>query len=158
MTGIGAGKSWIDAAVGPNADVTIVWTGDNPYRGWENEFWNRSIRHVYHLGPEPLLAATSEELLTVQEATGLYRDPTGSPVHVQYVLTDPTAQIVGKPVADPNGKIITHVLTRDLGSRRLRSFRVFFFSLILTIVSVIALHYRDKKVMASLGKLKAKAA
>ena len=64
----------------------------------------------------------------------------------------------GKPIADPNGKIITHVLTRDLGSRRLRSFRVFFFSLILTIVSVVALHYRDKKVMASLGKLKAKAA
>lgn len=63
-----------------------------------------------------------------------------------------------KPVADPNGKVITHVLTRDLGTRRLRSFRVFFFSLILTIVSVIALHYRDKKVMTSLGKIKAKAA
>src|SRR6185437_3747299 len=41
-TGITAGKSWIDAAVGRNADVTIVWSGENPYRGWENEFWNRS--------------------------------------------------------------------------------------------------------------------
>ncbi len=69
-----------------------------------------------------------------------------------------TVTKAGKPVVDPKGKIIAHVLSRDLGSLRLRSFRVFFFSLILTIVSVVALHYRDKKVMASLGKLKAKAA
>ena len=39
---------------GENADVTIVWSGDNPYRGWENEFWNRSIRHAYDLGPDAL--------------------------------------------------------------------------------------------------------
>jgi hypothetical protein len=64
----------------------------------------------------------------------------------------------GKPVADPKGKIISHVLTRDLGTLRLRSFRVFFFSLILTIISLFALHFRDKKVMASLGQLKAKTA
>ena len=25
-------------------------SGNNPYRGWENEFWNRSVRHVYDLG------------------------------------------------------------------------------------------------------------
>jgi hypothetical protein len=64
----------------------------------------------------------------------------------------------GKPVANPQGKVISHVLTRDLGTLRLRSFRVFFFSLILTIISVFALHFRDKKVMASLGQLKAKTA
>jgi hypothetical protein len=62
----------------------------------------------------------------------------------------------GKSVADPKGKVISHVLTRDLGTLRLRSFRVFFFSLILTLISVFALHFRDKKVMASLGQLKAK--
>jgi hypothetical protein len=64
----------------------------------------------------------------------------------------------GKAVPDPKGQIVTHVLVRDLGSVRLRSFRVFFFSLILTIVSVIALHYRDKKVMAAMGGLRAKVA
>jgi hypothetical protein len=64
----------------------------------------------------------------------------------------------GKPVADPNGQIVTHVLVRDLGSVRLRSFRVFVFSLILTIISVVALHYRDKKVMAAMGGLRAKVA
>ncbi len=64
----------------------------------------------------------------------------------------------GKPVVNPEGKVITHVLTRDLGSRRLRSFRVFVFSLVLTVISVFALHFRDKKVMASLGQLKPKTA
>jgi hypothetical protein len=53
-TGITAPRAWIDRAVGRNADVTLVYTGDNPYRGWENEFWNRSVRHVYDLGaPAP---------------------------------------------------------------------------------------------------------
>ena len=31
--GIGAGKSWIDRAVGPNADVAVLWSGGNRYGG-----------------------------------------------------------------------------------------------------------------------------
>jgi Dolichyl-phosphate-mannose-protein mannosyltransferase len=99
-TGIGAGKSWIDAAVGRNADVTIVWTGDNPYRGWENEFWNRSVKHAYDLTPpDTLLAGPTEPHLTVEASTGLLRDPAGKTVHAQYVLAEPTAQISGTRVA-----------------------------------------------------------
>ena len=45
--------------VGRNADVTIVWTGNNPYRGWENEFWNRSIKRAYDLGPDTLIAGAT---------------------------------------------------------------------------------------------------
>jgi hypothetical protein len=78
-------------------------------------------------------------------------DDAGKPVLARVVKN-------GKSVADPNGKVVTHVLTRDLGSLRLRSFRVFVFSLILTIISVFALHFRDKKVMTSMGQLKPKAA
>ncbi len=63
----------------------------------------------------------------------------------------------GKPVADPKGQIVTHGLVRNLGSLRLRSFRVFFFSLILTIISVVALHFRDKKVMAAMAGAGARA-
>jgi xylulokinase len=33
----------------PAASV-VVWSGDNPFRIWENEFWNRSLRRVYDLG------------------------------------------------------------------------------------------------------------
>jgi hypothetical protein len=99
-TGISAGKSWIDAAVGPNADVTIVWTGDNPYRGWENEFWNRSVKRAYDLTPpDALVAGPSEPNLTVQASTGLLRDPAGKNVHVQYVLAEPTARISGTRIA-----------------------------------------------------------
>jgi hypothetical protein len=103
-TGITAPKSWIDAAVGRNADVTIVWTGNNPYRGWENEFWNRSVKHAYDLGPDSLLAGSTEPHLTVQSKTGLLRDPQGKPVRAQYVLADPSAQISGTRVAADEGR------------------------------------------------------
>ena len=79
--------------------MTIVWTGNNPYRGWENEFWNRSVKHAYDLGPDALIAGPTEPHLTVQASTGLLRDPTGKPVHAQYVLADPSAQILGTRVA-----------------------------------------------------------
>ena len=64
----------------------------------------------------------------------------------------------GKSVADPKGKIVTYVLTRDLGTLRLRSFRVFVFSLILTIISLFALHFRDRRVMEAMGSARAKLA
>jgi glycosyltransferase involved in cell wall biosynthesis len=104
-TGIGnVPKSWIDQAVGRDADVTIVWTGENPYRGWENEFWNRSIRHAYDLGPNALLEGASEPRLTVRPSTGLLVDPAGHPVHAQYVLADPAAQLLGTRVAADEDK------------------------------------------------------
>jgi hypothetical protein len=103
-TGISADRSWIDNAVGPDADVTLVWTGENPYRGWENEFWNRSVRRVYDLGADTLLAGGREPRLTVQESTGILRDPSGRPLRAQYVLADSTAQILGTLVAADDGR------------------------------------------------------
>jgi hypothetical protein len=100
-TGIGAPRGWVDQAVGRDADVTLVYTGDNPYRGWENEFWNRSIRRVYHLGSGTTLAGDTEPAL-VQDANGVFLSQ-GKPVRVQYVLTDPTVQVVGTLVVnDPD--------------------------------------------------------
>jgi glycosyltransferase involved in cell wall biosynthesis len=99
-TGISEPRSWVDKAVGPGADVTLVWTGDNPYRGWENEFWNRSVRRVFDAGSSTLLAGASEPRLTVQKSTGVFLDPSGQPVHVRYVLADPTLVIVGQKIAE----------------------------------------------------------
>ncbi len=99
-TGIYAPRAWVDNAVGRNSDVTLVFTGDNPYRGWENEFWNRSIRRVYDLGAPSLISGQSEPHVTVRPATGVLQDPEAKPVHVQYVLADPAAQIVGVKVAE----------------------------------------------------------
>lgn len=95
----------------------------------------------------------SQEILKKQKVVDgvkQYADD-GKPV-MTAVLKD------GKSVVNPKGKVVTHVLIRDLGTRRLRSFRVFLFSTILTLISVIALHYRDKRVMAAMGAVKAKAA
>jgi glycosyltransferase involved in cell wall biosynthesis len=99
-TGIAAPRAWVDRAVGRDADVTLVYTGDNPYRGWENEFWNRSVRRVYDLGALPLIAGPAEQSLTVRASSGLLVDPEAQPVRVQYVLADPSAQIVGTRVAE----------------------------------------------------------
>jgi hypothetical protein len=107
-TGINEPRAWVDSAVGRNADVTLVYSGNNPYRGWENEFWNQSVRRVYDLGETAsLIAGPSEPGLTVQQKTGLLLDPAAKPVHVQYVLADPTEQIVGKVVGQDAGKQMT---------------------------------------------------
>jgi glycosyltransferase involved in cell wall biosynthesis len=109
LTGIGAERGWIDKAVGRNADVTLVYSGDNPYRGWENEFWNRSIRHVYDFGAGPLVGVAGEQPLTVQPATGLMLDAAGKPVHVRYVLADLALQLGGARVAiDPGRRMAVY--------------------------------------------------
>ena len=102
--GISAGKSWIDAAVGRDADVTVVWSGDNPYRGWENEFWNRSIRRVYDIGATTLMFRAAEPLVTRRAATGALVLPDGKQLRAQYVLAEPGTQIVGKRVAADDGR------------------------------------------------------
>jgi len=104
LTGIGEPRSWVDRAVPADADVTLVHTGDNPYRGWENEFWNRSVRRVYDYAAPPLMAGVGEEQLTVEHATGRFLDPAGRPVRVQYVLADRNLQIAGTRVAVDAGR------------------------------------------------------
>jgi glycosyltransferase involved in cell wall biosynthesis/4-amino-4-deoxy-L-arabinose transferase-like glycosyltransferase len=106
-TGITAERGWIDHKVGRNADVTLVWTGENPYRGWENEFWNRSLRHVYDLGASPLLAAGREPRLTIQQSTGILLDPSHNPLRAEYVLADSTTEIVGTAIAADEGRKMT---------------------------------------------------
>jgi glycosyltransferase involved in cell wall biosynthesis/4-amino-4-deoxy-L-arabinose transferase-like glycosyltransferase len=106
-TGVTADRGWIDRAVGRNANVTLVWTGENPYRGWENEFWNRSVRRVYDLGATPLIAGAGETRLTVQQSTGKLLDTNGRPVRADYVLADTTAQIAGTAIAADEGRQMT---------------------------------------------------
>jgi hypothetical protein len=99
-TGIGAtSASWIDDAVGRDADVTLVWTGDNPYRGWENEFWNRSVRRAYDVGAPPLVGGADELSLVADPKSGRLTLPGGEPVRVAYVLAPGDLQIVGERVA-----------------------------------------------------------
>jgi hypothetical protein len=55
-----------------------------------------------------------------------------------------------KPIIDTSKPIYNVVMYRDLGDKRLPSFKVFIASLILMLVSVRSLHKRDKVVMAAL--------
>src|SRR5204862_3810929 len=89
-TGIGAERGWVDRAIGRDADVTLVYSGDNPYRGWENEFWNRSVRRVYDFGAPKLVSGAGESGLPVLQASGRLLDAGGDPVDVRYVHAGPS--------------------------------------------------------------------
>ena len=44
-----AHPDWVDRAVGRDAKVTLIWSGNtDKYSVWENEFFNRSVRHFYY--------------------------------------------------------------------------------------------------------------
>jgi hypothetical protein len=96
----------------------VIWSGDNPFRIWENEFWNRSLRRVYDLGT-PLPGGMPETPLSINKANKTLVDPDGQPVRARYVLADGTAQIDGTPVAADVGRNL--VLYRVTGPVRTAS-------------------------------------
>jgi glycosyltransferase involved in cell wall biosynthesis/4-amino-4-deoxy-L-arabinose transferase-like glycosyltransferase len=102
---------WIDRAVGTNANVAAIWSGNNEFRIWENEFWNRSLRRVYDLGA-PLPGAMPETKLHLDKATGVLLQPDGSPLRVPYVLADRDVQIDGSQIAaDAGGNMVLYRVT-----------------------------------------------
>ncbi|MHB8469186.1 MAG: glycosyltransferase family 4 protein [Gaiellaceae bacterium] len=109
--GISAPKSWIDSAVGRNADVAVIWSGGNDLRVWENEFWNRSVKRVYDLGV-PLPGGMPERPLTVQQRTGILLDRAGQPIPERYVLADSSVQLIGTRVtSDPKTDLVLYRVT-----------------------------------------------
>jgi hypothetical protein len=75
------------------------------------------VKHAYDLAPSnTLIAGSTEPSLTVQGSTGILLDPASKPVHVQYVLADPSAQIMGKQVAADDNRAL--VLYRVDGTLR----------------------------------------
>ena len=98
-----ANRSWVDAAVGKDANVVLVNAANfmpETLRGdyftvwapwWETQFWNRSARTVDSLGsPEPL--PLPQRSGTLDWATGVVTGvPPGSPV-----LSDPRFEVRGR--------------------------------------------------------------
>jgi hypothetical protein len=101
--GIGGQPSWIDAAVGRDAHVGVLWSGGNVLAVWENEFWNRSVDRVYDLGG-PLPGDMPEVHLAADRATGVLHDARGRTVAEPYVLTHRSVELVGTPVASDSAK------------------------------------------------------
>jgi glycosyltransferase involved in cell wall biosynthesis len=100
--GVAAGTSWIDRAVGTDADVAVLWTGGDAGRIWQDEFWNRSIRRVYAYGAQ-LPGGMPETAVTTRGPANVLVDDRGRPIRSQYVLADTRTPVVGARVAgDPD--------------------------------------------------------
>ena len=102
--GVGAQRSWIDAAVGRDAHVGILWSGGNALGVWENEFWNRSIDRVYDLGQARLPGDMPEVRVTANRSTGVLHDAHGRELADTYVLTSSAVALVGKEIASDTAK------------------------------------------------------
>ena len=107
--GVGAQRSWIDAAVGRDAHVGVLWSGGNALAVWENEFWNRSVDRVYDLGGARLPGDMPEVRVTANRSTGVLHDAHGKPVSDRYVLTSASVSLVGREVAsDPAKQLVLY--------------------------------------------------
>ncbi len=97
-----------------------------------------SKRHWYNPKDYKMMGLLHGRRILVAEVMPYKVDATGS------LALDPTTK---KPVIDTARKPYYAVMVRDLGTLRLRSFKIFVFSLVLLILTTYSLHRRDKQVM-----------
>jgi hypothetical protein len=91
--GITTERDWIDAAVGPDADVAALWSGRLDWLTvGENEFFNRSVGDVHYLR-DPLPSGLLQHASSPDAATGHLG------IDAPYVLVDASVPIVGEEVA-----------------------------------------------------------
>lgn len=109
-------RDWIDRAVGRDADVAVLWSGNaHAFTVWENEFFNRSLGPVYFTsGGMP--GGLPETGVTVEDSTGLLLGPDGKEIRHRYVLADGSVELSGRIVARDERKGI--VLVRASGPLR----------------------------------------
>jgi glycosyltransferase involved in cell wall biosynthesis len=93
-------RDWVDAAVGRDADVAFVFSGNDPTQQpltlWENEFYNRSIGPVYDL-KQPSMGSLPETRVR-QRGDGVLL-ARGRPVRHPYVLTEEAVPLAGQVIA-----------------------------------------------------------
>jgi hypothetical protein len=99
VSGIRTDRDWIDRAVPPGAEVSVLWTeGGNLYGVWQGEFFNRSIGTVYSAAGR-VLGDLPQTRLTGDPQAGLLRDPDGRPVQPRYLLVDNSFTPSGRIIA-----------------------------------------------------------
>jgi hypothetical protein len=93
---------WVDRAVGRDADVTQLWNNEGPPQlVWENEFFNRSIRHVADTG-NAFTGGLPEETLR-ERRDGALVTAAGKPATARYALAGQTSYLAGRTVAIDQG-------------------------------------------------------
>ena len=97
--GISGHKDWIDRAVGRNADVAALFTGNRDFVTlWENEFFNPSLAQVYAFG-NPADALPEQTVAPDPRSGALLAG--GVPQRAPYALADTSLLVKG------------HVIRRD---------------------------------------------
>jgi hypothetical protein len=122
---IGVGKStdraWIDAAVGRDARVDVLWGGVSRegwkgwYRIWEAELFNRSVDRVYNFR-EPMRYRLPDRNVRVRNGRLFTSDE--QPLRATYVLASADIPVRGKRVASDRATRMT--LYRTHGAVTLR--------------------------------------
>lgn len=91
-------RDWIDRAVGRDADVVAIWSGNTDrYALWENEIFSRSVGTIYDLGSR-FSGGLAETPVSADRRTGVLRS-SGAALRARYVLTDGSVSLAGRVVA-----------------------------------------------------------
>jgi hypothetical protein len=97
VQGVGNDVSWVDRALGRDADVAYLYTGKLDFViMWQVEFWNRSIGEVVNLGArEP--GALPERHTFIDFTTGQLLDAESrEPVRSDGIVSDSTVTFTGR--------------------------------------------------------------
>jgi len=105
LQGITVQRDWIDAAVGSQAQVAVLYPGTlEPLRVWQNEFFNRTVGSIYTIGV-PMPGNLPDTVVNVAPS-GDVVDMNAFPVKAKFVLVDTSTQVAGEVVAyDPGTKM-----------------------------------------------------
>jgi hypothetical protein len=102
----GSPRAWVDAAVGPGADVAALWTGRGgtgereAFAVLETQFFNKSVRAIYHVEKPIAQGLPSRPLALRGNGLFLGSGPKAErPLSPDYVLTNEAYPLVGRPVA-----------------------------------------------------------
>ena len=95
----GAPRDWIDAALPPDAQAAVLWTGRaDRFTVNQNEFFNRTVGPVYYLR-QPTPGGVGETRVRIDPRDGVMHLPGGMPLSVEYLLTDGSVTPDGDVVA-----------------------------------------------------------
>ena len=92
-------RDWIDAAVGRDARVGVLWSGlIDRFVVNQNEFFNRSVQDVLY-NRDAVPGNLPQTQVAVDPRDGFLRDPDGRAIRVPYLLSDGTLPLAGRTVA-----------------------------------------------------------
>ena len=120
----GVPRNWIDSALPTGAEAAVLWNGRaDRFTVNQNEFFNRTVGPVYYTR-QPTPGGIGETEVRIDPRDGVVRGADGTPVRVDYLLTDGTItpdgvvvardEQLGTTVWRPNGDLVSTTVVRGL--------------------------------------------